>query len=157
MPPTTMTAGGQTVRLRLGDGLLVGLAAAGLGGAAFWAIAVLAELAQWQYAAVVVGLLTGAGVALGARKPSLGGSVIAVVLSSLATIVAVYFISRSLAIISAEDAGITTEIPLWLGWSDAKDAVQSWVDDDVAYAVGWALAPVAALVTSIGLRFGGRR
>jgi hypothetical protein len=62
------------------------------------------ELAQWQYVAVVVGLLTGTGVALGARKPSLGGSIIAVVLSTLATLVAVYFISRSLAIIAADDS-----------------------------------------------------
>jgi hypothetical protein len=90
-------------------------------------------------------------------SPAWGGTLIAVVLSSIATVVAVYFISRSLAIIAAEDAGITTDIALWSGWSDAVDVVTGWVDEDVAYAVGWAMAPVAAVVTSTLLRFGGRR
>lgn len=156
-PPTTMAAGTPTVRLRLGDGLLVGAAAAALGGLAFWAIATFTEVEQWQYAAVVVGLLTGTGVALGARLPSLGGAVLAVLLSSIATVVAVYFISRSLTIIAAEDAGIATDIPLWSGWSDASDTIRGLVESDAAYAIGWALAPVAAALTSTLLRFGGRR
>lgn len=132
-------------RPRLADALLVGLAGAGVGGTAWWAISAFGRFDQWHLASVVVGLFVGFGVATGARRPGVGPAVLAVLLSTAAVAVAVYFIDRSLTIAALDDAGRLTDIPLWQGFDTAADVLRSWVEQERSSAAAWLLAPVVAL------------
>jgi len=149
--PTTSaptTSGGLVVRTRVGDGLLVGAAAAGIGGGAWWAIAAFGQFEQWHYASAVLGLLVGFGVILGARRGGPVPAIIAFVLASVAMVVCVYLIDRSLQIAALEDAGITSAIPLWSGFSAAREVISGWVDVAPEKAAGWLLAPLIAAIVA---------
>lgn len=155
-PPTTVPWGtpvavepARPVReTRLADGLLVGLAACGIGGGAMWAIAAFGQLERWHYGALLVGLITGLGVLIGARRGGPLPGLIAAVLSLVAVLVTVYFADRSLQIASLEDAGLSSDVPLWQGAQAMVDIVRDWIEFDVASAAAWLLAPVAALVVA---------
>lgn len=154
-PPTTMVAGhgagpgGLVVKTRMVDGLLTGLAAAGIGGVLWWAFASNVQFELWQPLAVVIGLLVGQGVLVGTRRGGIGPALLALACSSLAVVVAVYFIDRSLTIDGIEAAGRTADLPLWQGFSYAQDAVWAWVDYSAVRAGGWLLAPVAAVLMTV--------
>ncbi len=62
---------------------------------------------------------------------------LALVLSAVAVVVTVYFIDRSLTIIGLTDAGRTSDIPLWQGWSEAIDVYRSWWDFDQTRVLMW--------------------
>lgn len=136
-------------RLRTGDALLVGLAAAGLAGLVWWALGGLVELAFWHYAAALVGLIVGQGVLVGARKGGAVPAAIAAVLSLAVVLVAVYFIDRTQQIAALTDAGRTSDVPLWQGISPFWDVIDAWISFDVAKAAGFLLAPLLAIVVAV--------
>ena len=127
------------VRTRPLEAVVVGLAAAALAGVAWWAAVALTEQ-LFVYAAILVGLLVGQGVLIGARKGGVVPAVLAAVFTLGALLVAQYFIERSLAI-SKQGA---QDLPLWLGFSTAVDVVRTSVDGDRKVAVFWLLSVAAA-------------
>jgi hypothetical protein len=131
---------------RIGDGLLVGLAAAGIGAVAWWALATFGEVEQWHYLSVVVGIVVGQGVLLGARRGGPVPGLLAAVLSAAAVLVTAYFIDRSFQILDLDASGLSSDIPLWQGATAFVDVVTGWVEFDLARAGGWLLAPLAAAV-----------
>lgn len=129
-------------RTRVIDGLLLGLAAAFVGGLAWWAVISTTKV-QFPYAAIVVGAVVGQAVLIGARKGGTLPAVVAAVASAGALVVAEYFIQRSIAI---SELGL--ELPLWMGLSSAWEIVRSTVVDDPLTGVFWAVAAVAAGVSA---------
>lgn len=152
-PPTAMVANapgrGLVVKMRPFDGLLVGVAAAGVGAAIWWAIAAFTDIEQWSFLAVIIGLFVGQGVLIGARRGGAVPAVLALVISSAAVLVAVYFITHSFQVQSVEDAGRTLDVPLWQGAANAKDLVWGWVDGEPSKAAAWLLAPVVAVAMTV--------
>lgn len=140
-PP--MGAGGlrPATRRRIGDGLLVGMAAATLAGVVWWAVVAGTER-QFFYGAVLVGILVGQGVLLGVRRGGIGPAVVAGVATLAALVVAEYFIQRSLAISQGAD------VPLWMGFSTARDVVRDSLDSEPLSGLFWLLAAGAAAVTA---------
>ncbi|MEZ5139608.1 MAG: hypothetical protein R2711_12830 [Acidimicrobiales bacterium] len=157
-PPSASTAAGAlplgvdrpavVVRTRPADGLLVGLAAAGIAGVVWWAIGGVLEFTWWHYAAAVVGLIVGQGVVIGARRGGAVPAVIAGVLSLAVVVVAVYFIDRSQTITSFADQGRSSDIPLWQGAVAFWDDLHGWIDYDLAKAAGFLLAPIVAVAVA---------
>ncbi len=123
------------------DALLVGVAAATIAGLGWWASVAFTER-LFIYAAIVVGIVVGQGVLIGARMGGVLPALIAGALTLVALVAAQYFIERSLAISNqgAED------LPLWLGFSTAKEVVRSAVDADATLPLFWLLSVGAALV-----------
>lgn len=152
-PPTAMVASapgtGLVVKMRPFDGLLVGVAAAGIGAAIWWAISTFSDIEQWSFLAIIVGLFVGQGVLIGSRRGGVVPALMALVISSIAVVVAVYFISHSFRVQSIEDAGRTLDEPLWQGLSYAKDLVWGWVDFEPTKAAAWLLAPVVAVAMTV--------
>ncbi|HRW37757.1 MAG TPA: hypothetical protein P5254_08665 [Aquihabitans sp.] len=157
-PPSAPTAAGAlplgvdrpavVVRTRPADGLLVGLAAAGIAGVVWWAIGGVVEFTWWHYAAALVGLIVGQGVVIGARRGGAVPAAIAGVLSIAVVVVAVYFIDRSQTISGFADQGRSSDIPLWQGAMAFWDDLHAWIDYDLAKAAGFLLAPVVAVVVA---------
>ncbi len=154
--PTTApeAPGGPTlaVRIRPLDGILTGLAASAIAGALWWGATTAINgstdsVELWHLGSLLVGLIVAQGVLVGARHGGLVAGLLAVVFSTLTVVVAVYFISRSQLIIGFTDAGQTSDVPLWQGWSEAIDVYRSWWDFDQSRVLMWLGAPlVAALV-----------
>lgn len=147
-PPGPGAFAPMVTRLRLPEGVIVGAAAAALAGAAWWASVAFTER-QFVYAAIVVGLVIGQGVLIGARKGGPIPALVAVVLTLVALVVAEYFIQRSLAI---SNAGV--DLDLWLGVSTARDVVQTSVEEEPLTGLFWLLAAGAA---ALGAGRAGRR
>jgi hypothetical protein len=146
-PVTTGLAGPPLVtKTRVLDGVLTGIASAGIAGFLWWAVASNLETEQWHFGALIVGLIVGQGVLIGSRKGGLASGLIALVLSTVAVLTAVYFIDRSLTISQLTDAGRTSDIPLWQGFSYLGDLYRDWYEFDPAKAYGWLFGPVAAVV-----------
>jgi hypothetical protein len=135
------------VKARPFDGILTGLAAATIGGAAWWAVTSLTAL-QIPYLAVVVGLLVGQGVLIGARKGGIVQGIVAAVLCVLALAVAEYFIQRSLAIHDAHKAGSSIALPLWQGFSFARQVVTEAVKGRAITAIFWGIGAIVAFVVT---------
>jgi hypothetical protein len=136
--PTTPEVAGP----RVADGTLVGLAAAALAGAVWWAVVTLTQR-QVPYLAVLLGLLVGHGVLVGARRGSLALGALAGVLTLVSLSAAQYFISRSLAI---SELGL--DIPLWNGAGAAVDEIRATYQDDGLTAVFVVLATGCAAVAA---------
>lgn len=128
--------------MRLGEGILVGVAAAAIAGSLWWAVVAFTER-QFFYGAIVVGLLVGRGFLIGARRsgPVLG--VLAAVCTLIALAVAEYFIQRSLAISTFD-----VDIPLWTDFSFATDVVREGLDGEPLTALCWGLAAISALLSA---------
>lgn len=129
------------------DGLLTGLAAAGIGGFAWWAVTSLTS-SQIPYLAIVVGVLVGQGVLIGARKGGIAQGIAAAVLCIVALAVAEYFIQRSLYIHDAQEAGRSVSIPLWQGFSTARSVVTEAVKGRVLTPIFWGLGAIVAFVVT---------
>lgn len=135
------------VKSRLPDGLLTGMAAAAIGGTAWWLVTSLTS-SQIPYLAIVVGVLIGQGVLIGARKGGIVQGVTAALLCLVALAVAEYFIQRSLAIHEAQKAGGSLAIPLWQGFSFAREVVTEAVKDRTLTPIFWGLGAVVAFVVT---------
>jgi len=139
------------VRTRPLDGILTGLAAATIGGVLWWAAAVAVAQSQpdfelWPLGSIIVGLVVGIGVLIGTRTGGLVSGLIALVLSTAAVLVAVYFIDRSLTVIAFADAGRSSDIPLWQGIGAFGDAYRAWWDFDRNKALMWLGGPIVAVL-----------
>lgn len=139
------------ITTRVFDGLLTGTAAAAIGGALWWGASVAILKSQpdfewWPLGSALVGLITGLGVLVGSRRGGLVSGLLALVLSSVAVLVAVYFIDRSHTILAFADAGRTSDIPLWDGFGAAKDVYTGWWDYDRKHALMWLAGPVVAVL-----------
>lgn len=146
--PLGATPAPPVVRTRLGDGLLIGLAAAGVAGVAWWALCSKLDTEWWPYTSVLVGVLVGQAVVIGARRGGAAQGLMAALLSAASVFVAVYFITRTGQIQAAQDQGYVTDVPLWNGASAFWDAFHDWISWDAAKAAGWLLAPLAAIVVA---------
>lgn len=154
--PTTATVppsgASLVVKTRVFDGLLTGLAAATIAGVLWWAgataLAANTDVQQWHIGSILVGLLVGQGVLIGSRRGGLVSGLLALVLSAAAALVTVYFIDRSIGIIALQDAGRSSDVPLWMGWSNAKDLYQGYLDYERAKAGQWLLAPLFAVIVA---------
>ena len=127
---------------RFGDGVLVGLAAAAGAGGLWWAVVAFTGY-QFVYGAIVVGLLVGHGVLIGARRGGPAFGLLAVVFTLASLAIAEYFIQRSLAI---SNEGY--DIPLWTDFGFAKDVVREAVQGHAATGLFWGIAAIVALVTA---------
>lgn len=154
----TMPVGGPgapaKAKVRVFDAILVGTATATVAGVAWWAVTTFAELEQWGYLSLLVGVAIGLGVTVGARRSGIGPALIALVLASLTIPVAVYFIDRSGTISAIDDAGRTSDIPLWQGFTFAKDVLRYWIEDERQTALSWLLAPASAFLVALVARRG---
>lgn len=130
------------VKTRLAEGVLVGVASAALAGALWWGVTATIER-TFVYGAILVGVLVGQGVLLGARRGGPLPAVVAGTATLVALVVAEYFIQRSLAI---DQLGV--ELPLWQGFSMAREVVSTTVEDDPVTGLFWLVAAVAAVVTT---------
>lgn len=139
----------RPVRARPVDALLTGLAAAAIGGAIWWAVTALTSR-QFTYLALVVGLLVGKGVLVGARRGGVVQGVAAAVLCLAALAVAEYFIQRSLAFHQAHERGVSIDLPLWQGFGFAREVVVEGVKDHALTGLFWALAAVVAFISAVG-------
>ena len=122
---------------RLGAALWVGVAAAGLAGLAWWALVSLSGY-MFTVACWGVGFIVGHAVLVGARRGGAGPAIIAAVSTLTSLAVAQYFIDRSLAIRDGWD------IPLWSGFTVAREVVVEAVRADLMIAVFWGFAVLAA-------------
>ncbi len=137
-PPTLV------VRTRPFDAILTGIAAAAIGGAVWWA-AVAFSHREIPYLALLVGILAGQGVLVGARRGGLLQGVLAAVFCLGALGVAQYFVQRSL-LVDASGAG--SSVPLWLGFDSARRVVTGSVRDHALTGVLFAVSVVAAAVSA---------
>ena len=129
-------------KTRLLDGALVGVAMAALAGVGWWAVVALTKT-QFVYGALVVGVVVGQAVLIGARKGGSGPAVVAGLACLTSLAVAEYFIQRSLAIQSLE-----ADLPLWQGFATAFDVVRSSLQAEPLTGVFWAIAVLAAAVSA---------
>ncbi|MEO6988685.1 MAG: hypothetical protein ABI239_08550 [Aquihabitans sp.] len=127
---------------RLGEGILVGLAAAAVSGAVWWALVAFTER-QFVYGAIGVGLVVGNGVLIGARRGGPVAGLMAAVFTLASLAIAEYFIQRSLAI---SQSGL--DIPLWTDLTFAKDVVREGIDAQPTTGIFWGIAALAALVSA---------
>lgn len=130
------------VRQRIGEGLVVGVAAAALAGLGWWASVFYTER-LFPYVAIVVGILIGQGVLIGARKGGALPAVLAGLLTLTALLAAQYFIERSLAI-----ANFGADVPLWLGFDAARQVVTDSFDADRLIGLFWLVSVVAAAISA---------
>lgn len=145
-PPPPISAP-LVVKVRLLDALLTGIAAAAVGGVAWWAVVALSG-SQFPYLALIVGILAGQGVLIGARKGGPLQGALAAGFCLVALVVAEYFVARSLAISQAADAGQHLDVPLWQGFSFAREVVTEAVKADKLVGLFWGIAVIAAAVTA---------
>lgn len=136
------------VKLRPADALLTGVAAAAIGGLIWWAVTALTSR-QFPYLAVVIGLLVGQGVLVGARRGGVAQGIVAATLCLVALAVAEYFIQRSLAFHQAHEHGVSIDLPLWQGFSVARKAVVEGVKEHALTGLFWALAVVVAFGSAV--------
>ena len=130
------------VATRYVDGLLVGAAAAAIGGAIWWAIAASTER-QIYFVAIAVGVIAGQGVLIGARRGGPLQGAMAAVLCLLSLVVAQYFVVRSIAISESH-----ASIPLWQDFGFAKSVITNSVKADKLSLLFWALSMAAAAATA---------
>jgi hypothetical protein len=150
----TMTSPDATpqlvVKTRVFDGILTGLAASAIAGFVWWGLAVAVatrtEFEFWHLGSVLVGLIVGIGVLTGTRRGGLVSGLLALVFASLTVLVTVYFIDRSQTIIALTDAGRTSDIPLWQGFTNAVDVYRNWWDFDQTRPLMWVLGPLVAVL-----------
>lgn len=116
------------------DGLLVGVAAAAIGGLLWWGAVALTER-QFVYGAIVVGYIVGQGVLIGSRRGGPVPAVMALTSTLVALVVAEYFIQRSLAV-----SQFGADLELWLGWSVAVEVIETTISDDPITLLFWFLA-----------------
>lgn len=135
------------VKARPFDALLTGIAAAAIGGVAWWAVVALTER-EFPYLALVLGLLAGQGVLVGARKGGPLQGLLAALFCATALLVAQYFVVRSLAIHQSADRSIAASIPLWQGFDTARQVVTDSIRDHVLTGVFFAIAVVAAALSA---------
>ncbi|WP_421118980.1 hypothetical protein ACE2AJ_16665 [Aquihabitans daechungensis] len=139
----------MVVRTRILDGIRTGIAASAIAGAIWWgaatAIASSTDFELWHLGSVLVGLIVGQGVLTGSRRGGLVSGLLALVLSILTVIVTVYFIDRSTMIIGLTDAGRTSDVPLWQGFSEAIDTYEAWWEFDPTRVLMWGLGPLIAV------------
>ena len=119
---------------RVAEGALVGLAAAGVAGLAWWAVAA-ATQQQFVYLAIVIGFGVGQAVVIGARRGSIVLGLFALLATLASLAVAEYFIQRTLAI-----QQLHTDVPLWNGFGTASDVVRQSLRNDPITYLFWALA-----------------
>ncbi len=127
---------------RLAEGLLVGLAAAVVAGTLWWAVVAATERV-FVYGAVLVGVIVGHGVLIGARRSGVGPAALAAGSTLVALAVAEYFVQRSITI---ADTGIS--LPLWQGFDLAVEVVRTSLGDNPIAALFWLVAAGAAAVTA---------
>ncbi len=127
---------------RWGDALLLAVAAAFVGGAAWWAVVAYTKT-QFVYGAVGVGFLVGAATALGVRRSGAGAATIAAVCTLVSLAIAEYFVQRTLAI----NEGIVG-VPLWDGFGFFREVVQTGVEEHPLTAVFWLIAAGVAAATA---------
>lgn len=142
------TQGQLLVKARPADALLTGVAAAAVGGLIWWAATALTSR-QFPYLAVVIGLLVGQGVLVGARRGGIAQGIAAAALCLAALAVAEYFIQRSLAFQQAHEHGVSIDLPLWQGFGFARKAVVEGVKDHALTGLFWALAVVVAFASAV--------
>lgn len=135
------------------DGILTGLAASAVAGVIWWAAATAIarsqpDFALWHLGSILVGLIVGIGVLVGSRKGGVASGLIALVLSTATVLVTVYFIDRSQTIIALNDAGRSSDIPLWQGASGFTDVYRTWWDYDRSHALMWLGGPVGAVLVA---------
>lgn len=135
------------VKARIVDALLTGIAAAAIGGVAWWAVVTFTGR-EFPYLALVVGLLAGQGVLVGARKGGPLQGFLAATFCLMALLVTQYFVVRSLAIGQAADSGVSASIPLWQGFDTARRVVTDSIGDHLLTGVFFAIAVVAAAVSA---------
>lgn len=135
------------VKTRLFDAVLTGIAAAAIGGLAWWTVVAFTQR-EFPYLALVVGLLAGQGVLIGARKGGVAQGVLATVLCLTALLVAQYFVVRSLTIQEAADRGVANSVPLWLGFSPSRQVVIDSIRDHALTALFFGIAVLAAAITA---------
>jgi hypothetical protein len=133
------------VRPRPLDGLLTGVAGAGLAGVAWWALATQLTWDWWPLLSVLVGLAIGLAVVVGARRGGPAAGAVAFGVGLLTVPVTAYFIARSIDIRDAVDP---VSIPLWTDLGGAKDLVKGLAEADKAKAVAWLGAPLVAAVVA---------
>lgn len=131
-----------TAPVRLLEGTLLGVAAAALGAASWWALCTFSER-QFTFVAIVVGLLVGQAVLIGTRRTSVGGALVAALAAAAAFATSEYFVQRSLAV---RTTGAT--IPLWQGFGFAKDVVEESRRTAPTTGLFWAVGIVAAIVSA---------
>src|SRR5262245_20847656 len=85
------------VKTRIGDAVLTGLGFAVLGGVAYWGV-IAATGKDLPYVGLIMGILVGQGVLVGARRGGPVQAALAGVFSLLGLIVAQYFVARTLLI-----------------------------------------------------------
>lgn len=129
---------------RIPEGILVGAAAATIGGVIWWAV-VASTHHEIYYLALLIGLLTGQGVLVGARKGGVAQAVLAGVFTLAAMAVAQYFVERSLAISAGGG-----NLPLWQGFGFARSVVSDRLHHDAIVPLLWALSVVAAAASAGG-------
>jgi hypothetical protein len=144
-PPGPGGSGAATPELVIAtrplDGLLTGVAGAGLACAAWWAAATLISWDYWGFASILVGLAIGVAVVIGARRGGVAAGAMALVIGAISVAITVYFISRSIDI---RDAATPSQVPLWTDLGGAKDLVKGAIDADTVNALGLLGAPIAA-------------
>ncbi len=130
-------------KTRLLEGTLVGVAMAVLAGVGWWAIVALTKT-PFAFGALVVGIVVGQAVLIGARKGGPGPALVAGLACLTSLAVAEYFIQRSLSIES-----LGADLPLWQGFSTAFDVVRSSLQAEPMTGAFWAVAVLAAAVNAI--------
>jgi len=125
-------------RIRTVEGLLVGLAAAVVAGAVWWAAAAVTQR-QFVYLAILAGFAVGQGVLIGARRGSPVLAVYAVIVTLASLACAEYFIQRTLAI---QNAG--ADVALWQNLDFAREVVRSSVSNSPINGVFWLVSAAAA-------------
>jgi hypothetical protein len=138
------------IKTRVLDGILTGIAASAIAGALWWAGAVAllqkSDVEQWHLGSVLVGLIVGQGVLTGSRRGGFVSGLLALVFSVATVAATVYFIDRSEMIIALNDAGRTSDVPLWQGFSSALDVYRGWWEFDQSRPAMWGLGPIIAVL-----------
>ena len=172
MPPSVPSASGRTsqapwsnpptaaappegapviIRTRVFDGILTGLAAATVGGVLWWGLAYALAKSQpdfeyWHLGSAIVGIIVGFGVLIGSRRGGLVSGILALVFSTAAVLVTVYFIDRSQTILALTDAGRSSDVALWQGVSGFTDVWRGWWEFDQTRPLMWLAGPVLAVL-----------
>lgn len=122
------------------DAVLLAVASAAVGATAWWAVVGHSET-QFVYGAIAVGFLVGVCTATGARRAGFGPAAIAAVCTLVALVVSEYFIQRTMAVREGYD------VPLWQGFSVAREVVETSIEEHGVTALFWLLASGAAAFT----------
>jgi hypothetical protein len=129
-----------------GRAAIFGLAAAALGGLA-WYLVVAFTQRQFVILALGVGFLIGVGTLKGARRPGPSIAILAGVIAVLAMFFAHYFIDRHFLVKAIESRGAVASVPLWMGFHDAWTLVRLVATDEPSQYLFSLLAIGAAAFT----------